>query len=70
MYEIETLKCQNYILSYPYILQDMWPNKNNLGDQFFHHSQMSLEIKICDGFAIDYHVTLFFEQEKMVIPIK
>ena len=46
----------------------MWPNKNNIGEQHFYHTQIPLEIEVCDGFAMDYHMVLFFDLDGMVIP--
>ena len=48
--------------------KNLWPNKNILGKQNFHHTQIPSEIEVSEGFAMDYHVALFFELEEMVIP--
>ena len=68
MYENEALECQDCITSYPYVSQVLWPNKNILGKQNFHHTQIPSDIEVSEGFAMDYHVALFFELEEMVIP--
>ena len=68
MYEGEALECQDNIISYPYVPQELWPSKNNLGKQNFHHTQIPSEIEIYDGFAMDYHIALFFELEEMIVP--
>ena len=68
MYENEALECQDCITSYPYVSQVLWPNKNILGKQNFHHTQIPSYIEVSEGFAMDYHVALFFELEEMVIP--
>jgi len=46
MYEGETLECQDSIVSYPYVPQELWPRKNNLGKQNYHHTQIPSEIEI------------------------
>jgi hypothetical protein len=66
MYEGETLECQDSTVSYPYVPQELWPSKNNLGKQNYHHTQIPSEIETCDGFTIDYQVALFFELDKMI----
>ena len=68
MYESEALECHDSIISYPYVLQELWPSKNNLGKQNYLHTQISSEIETCEGFAMDYHVALFFELYEMIIP--
>ena len=68
MYEGEALECQDSIISYPYVPQEVWPNKNNLGKQNFHHTQIPSEIETSDGFAMDYHIALFFELDEMIVP--
>ena len=40
VYENETLGRQDSIPSYPYVSQELWPNKNTLGKQNFHHTQI------------------------------
>jgi hypothetical protein len=39
MCEKEALECQNCVPSYPYVLQEMWPSTNDLGEQNYHHTQ-------------------------------
>ena len=68
MYESEALECQDCIPAYPYVPQELWPNKNALGKQNYHHTQIPSDIEVSDGFAMDYHVALFFDLDEMVIP--
>jgi hypothetical protein len=70
MYEDEALECQDCITAYPYVPQELWPNKYNLEEQNFHFTQIPSEIEVFEGFAMDYHVALFFELEEMVVPKK
>ena len=68
MYKSEALECYDSIVSYSYVSQELWPSKNNLVKQDYHHTQIPSEIETCDGFAMDYHVALFFQSEDMIIP--
>ena len=68
MYENEALECQDCVTSYPYVTQEEWPGKNYLGEQNYHDTQIPSEVEVCNGFAMDYHVALFFELDEMVIP--
>jgi hypothetical protein len=67
MNEKETLEYQNYVPSYPYVPQKKWLNMNDVGEQNYHHIQIPSDIDICDGFAMDYHIALFFQLEEMII---
>ena len=68
MYEGEALECQDSNVSYPYVTQELWPSKNKLGKQNYHHTQIPSEIETLDGFAMNYHVALFFELDEMISP--
>lgn len=68
MSEKEALECQNCVSSYPYVPQEMWPSINDLGEQDYHHTQIPSGIDVCDGFAMDYHIALFFQLDDMIIP--
>ena len=68
IYENEALECQDCNSFYPYVLQEVWPNKNELGEQYFDHTQISLDIEVCDGFTMDYHVALFFDLDEIIMP--
>ena len=46
MYESEALECQDCIPSYPYIAQELWPSKNNLGVQNYHYTQIPSEVEV------------------------
>ena len=45
MYEREWLKCQDNIPSYLYVPQELWPNKNNKGEQNFQDVQIPQILK-------------------------
>ena len=45
MYEREALNCQDYVSSYPYVSQKMWPNKIDIGKWYFHHTQIPLNLE-------------------------
>ena len=68
MSEKEALECQDCVPSYPFVPQGIWPSTNNLGEQNYHHTQIPSEVEVCDGFAMDYHIALFFQLEEMIIP--
>jgi hypothetical protein len=68
MDEDEALECQNCITSYPYVPQELWPNKYNIKEQNFYFTQIPSEIEVFEGFAMDYHVALFFDLEEIVVP--
>ena len=68
MYEDEALECQDCITAYAYVPQQLWPNKYNIEEQNYHFTQIPSEIEVFEGFAMDYHVALFFELEEMVVP--
>lgn len=60
MYESEALVCQNVVTSFP-LPQDMWPNKREgIDEQKYHYIQIPLDVEVVDGFAMDYHIALFF----------
>ena len=40
---------------------------NDLGEQDFHHTQIPSDIDVCDGFAMEYHIALFFQLDDMFI---
>ena len=67
MYEDEALECQDCIPAYPYVPQELWPNKYIIEEQNFHFIQIPSEIEVFEGFAMDYHVALFFDLEEMVV---
>jgi hypothetical protein len=54
--------------SYPYVPQEMWPSINDVGKQNYHHTQIPSGIDVCDIFAMDYHIALFFQLDEMIIP--
>ena len=68
MSEKEALECQNCVTSYPFVAQEIWPSADDLGQQHFHHTQIPSDIEVCDGFAMDYHIALFFNLDEMIIP--
>lgn len=68
MSDKETLECQDCVPSYPYVSQEMWPSMNDIGEQNFHHTQIPSDIDVCNGFAMNYHIALFFNLEEMIIP--
>ena len=68
MSEKEALECQNCVSSYPFVAQEIWPSADDLGQQHSHHTQIPSDIEVCDGFAMDYHIALFFNLDEMIIP--
>lgn len=68
MYEKQALKCQDDISSYPYVSQEIWANKNDIGEKKFHHIQIPFDTKVCHRFAMDYYIALFFNLDEMFIP--
>ena len=64
----EALECQNCVSSYPYVPQEMWPNINDLETQNFHLIQVLSDIDVCEGFSMNYHVSLFFQIDNILIP--
>lgn len=70
MNDKEALECQNCVPSYPYVPQEMWPHVDDLGAQNFHHTQISSDVNVCEGFSMDYHIALFFQIDEMLIPKK
>ena len=68
MSDKEALECHDCITSYPYVVQEMWPNTNEFGVQNFHHTQIPSDVYVFEGFAMDYHVALFLQLEEMIIP--
>ena len=68
MNEKEALECQRCVSSYPYVPQELWPYNNDVGEQNYHSTQVPSDIDVCDGFAMDYHIALFFQIEEMFIP--
>jgi hypothetical protein len=68
MNEKEALECQGCVTSYPFVPQELWPSANDLGEQNYHHTQIPSEVDVCEGFAMDYHVALFFHLDDMIIP--
>lgn len=68
MYENEALECQDSIPTYMYVAQDAWRNKNEIGKQNFHHTQIPSDIEVCDGFAMNYYVALFFNLDEIIMP--
>lgn len=47
----------------------MWPNKREGGgEQNYHHIQIPSNVEVVNGFALDYHILIFFELEEMIIP--
>ena len=68
MSENEALECQNCVTSYPFVAQEIWPSADDLGLQNYHHTQIPSDIEVSDGFAMDYHIALFFNLDEMIIP--
>ena len=68
MSEKEALECQGCVSSYPYVPQELWPYKNDLGEQNYHSTQVPSDIDVCDGFVMDYYIALFFQIDDMFIP--
>ena len=66
--ENEALECQGCVSSYPYVPQKLWPYKNDVGEQNYHSTEVPSDIDVCDGFAMDYHIVLFFQIDEMIIP--
>lgn len=41
---------------------------NDLGLQNFHHTQVQFDIDVCEEFAMNYHIALFFQINDVLIP--
>ena len=70
MNEKEALECEGCVSSYMYVAQEVWPSKNDLGEQNYHSIQVPSDVDVCDGFAMDYHIAWFFQIDDMLIPKK
>ena len=46
----------------------MWPSVSEFGVHNFHYTQIPSDIDVCEGFAMDYHIALFFQIDEMLIP--
>jgi hypothetical protein len=46
IYGSEALKCQDSNPAYPYVAHEIWPNKNKIRQQNFHHIQISSNIEV------------------------
>ena len=68
MNDKNALEYHDCITSYPYVVQEMWPNTNEFGVQNFHHIQIPSDVDVFEGFAMDYHVVFFFQLDEMIIP--
>ena len=67
IYEIKILKHQDSISVYPYVSQEIWPNKNVIGEQNFDLTQVFLDIVGYDRFAMKYYVFLFFNLNTVIM---
>ena len=67
MSDKEALKCQNCVSSYLHVPQKMWPSVNDLRVHNHHYTQIPSDIDVCEGFAMYYHIALFFQLEEMLI---
>lgn len=46
----------------------MWPNKREgSGEQNYHQTQIPSDVEVVNGFALDYHVVIYFKLEDMII---
>ena len=68
MSDKEALECQNCVSSYSHVPQKMWPNVSDLGVHNYHYTQIPSDIDVYECFAMDYHIALLFQLEKMLIP--
>ena len=68
MNEKKTLECQNCILYYSHVPQEMWPSVNEHGMQNYHQTQILSDVDVFEGFAMDYHIALFFQLDDMLVP--
>ena len=41
---------------------------SDLGVHNYHYTQIPSDIDVCECFAMDYHIALLFQLEKMLIP--
>lgn len=49
----------------------MWPNvREGKDDQNYHFTQIPLDVEVVDGFAMNYHIVLFFNLYEVIIPKK
>ena len=64
----EALKCQNCVPSYPYVPQEMWPNIDDLETKKIHLIKVLSDIDVCEGFSMNYHISLFFQIDDILIP--
>lgn len=56
----ETLECQNMIVLFSSVMQEIWPNKRgNKGGQNLHVTQIPSYVEVMNRFAMNYHIALF-----------
>lgn len=69
MYKHESLEYENVITSFPFVPQEMCPNKREGRDeQNYYYTQIPFDIEVADGLFMDYHIVVFFNLDKMIIP--
>ena len=60
----ETIKCQQAIPSFSFVIQEEWPSKSKDGKegQHFNITQIPFDIEVdANGFSLDYQITICFE---------
>ena len=68
MSEKEAFECQHCVPSYSYFPQKIWLSVNELEIQNYHQTQIPSDVDVHEGFAMDYHIELFFQLDDMLIP--
>ena len=78
MREKEARECQSIVTSFPFVIQEEWPNSREDGKigQHFNLTQIPSDVEVDRfGFSFDYHIAIYFEmgeiewEKDMIMPL-